>query len=106
MEGQPLHSRGLRRAVNPWTYGNSGNSGMLSSPPPFRRVRARRVVLTPVVVHAIDAALDAVFADATVVVTARQDARASVDDEVPLPVVLRRLTRVRVPSSAQRRRVG
>jgi hypothetical protein len=80
--GTPLSRLNLAlrlRRVSPWTYGNSGNSGMLSSPP--SAVRSRRVVLTPIVVHAIDAALDGVLAHATLLVTARPEAGTGMHED-------------------------
>jgi hypothetical protein len=40
-------------------------------------------VLAPIVVHAIDTALDPVLAHATLPVTARSEAQAGIDQEVP-----------------------
>jgi hypothetical protein len=71
------------------------------------RKRSRRVVLASIVVHAIDAALDAVLAHATMLVTTRPEARAGHDPEVSAPVEPCRRERMRKPSPARRaRRVG
>jgi hypothetical protein len=64
--------------------------------------RPRRVVLTPVVVDAIDNALDVVLAHATIVVAARPKTRAGVDHQVPERVVLRRSAWVCELTPAQR----
>src|SRR4030095_793064 len=71
------------------------------------RKRPRRVVLTSVVVDAIDDALDGMSAHATILVTARPDAHASISQEVSARVQLCRPTGVCEPSPAERlRRVG
>src|SRR5262249_27588375 len=62
--------------------------------------RPSRVVLTPVPVDAVDETLDAVPAQAPVLMAGRSEAHADVDHEVAKRVELRRPARVREPPSA------
>jgi hypothetical protein len=64
--------------------------------------RPRRVVLTSVLVNAIDNALDVVLAHAVLVVTGRQEARTGFDHQVAERVELCGSARMREMSLAQR----
>ena len=64
--------------------------------------RPRRVVLTSVIVDAIDNALDVVLAHAALIVTARQEARTGFDHQVAERIELCRSARMREMSPAQR----
>src|SRR5437870_4375043 len=66
------------------------------------RQRPRRVVLAPVIVDAIDAALDVVLAHAAAVVITQHDAIAEIEHDVPAFVELRRLARMRESLPTQR----
>lgn len=63
--------------------------------------RQRRVVLTPVVVDAIDEPLDAVLAPAAVIMTDRPNARADIIHDVSERVELCRPVQVCEPLTAQ-----
>jgi len=60
-------------------------------------------VFTSVIIDTIDSALDAVLADAAVVVTTRQKARAGIDQEVPERVELCRSAQMGEKPPAHRR---
>jgi hypothetical protein len=59
-------------------------------------------VFTSVIIDTIDSALDAVLADAAVVVTTRQKARAGIDQEVPERVELCRSAQMGEKAPAHR----